>query len=40
MGMIQAPMLAAASGSDVDFMVHGLIPLNFSGIRYGSPPLM
>ena len=31
MGMIQAPMLAAASGSDVDFMVHGLIPLNFFG---------
>ena len=31
MGMIQAPMLAAASGNDVDFMVHGLIPLNFFG---------
>ena len=31
MGMMGAPMIAAASGNDVDFMVHGLIPLKFFG---------
>lgn len=37
MGIMNAPMmLAASSGDDVDFMVHGLIPLKFSGIRSGS----
>ena len=33
MGMIKAPMMLATSGNDVDFMVHGLIPLNFFGHR-------
>ena len=32
MGIMNAPMmLAASSGDDVDFMVHGLIPLKFFG---------
>ena len=31
MGMMGAPMIAAVSGNDVDFMVHGLIPLKFFG---------
>ena len=31
MEMTGLPMIAAVSGSDVDFMVHGLIPLRFMG---------
>ena len=32
MGIMNAPMmLAASAGDDVDFMVHGLIPLKFFG---------
>lgn len=31
MGLEKAPMMLAASGNDVDFMVHGLIPLKFFG---------
>lgn len=31
MGLVKAPMMLAASGNDVDFMVHGLIPLKFFG---------
>ena len=32
MGIMNAPMmLTASSGDDVDFMVHGLIPLKFFG---------
>ena len=31
MGLAKAPMMLAASGNDVDFMVHGLIPLRFFG---------
>ena len=32
MGIMNAPMmLAASSDDDVDFMVHGLIPLKFFG---------
>lgn len=33
MGMMKAPMMAATAGADVDFMVHGLIPLKFFGHR-------
>lgn len=31
MELFKAPMILAASGNDVDFMVHGLIPLKFFG---------
>lgn len=31
MGLVKAPMMLATSGNDVDFMVHGLIPLKFFG---------
>lgn len=31
MGLTKAPMVLASAGNDVDFMVHGLIPLKFFG---------
>ena len=33
MGLMKAPMMLASAGNDVDFMVHGLIPLKFLGHR-------
>lgn len=33
-------ILMASGADDIDFMIHGLFPMNYSVIRYGLRPHM